>query len=307
MEPGAGMSGGRAILLLVIAAASWGAAIAAGEYALEGMTAIDLLVLEVFVAAAILWLPQPGGGSPRPRPRPVYLLLGALEPTLAYLLINLGLERTSAGAGSLLISLEGVFVALLAVVLLRERVARTTTIALALGIGGAALVAASQEGGETTVAGNLLVAAGTLAAAGYVVLARRLAGSAPALGVTRWQFAAGALLVAPVAAVDWVGGGSSLATAGLDHWLAAVLTGVLGGAVAFLLYNIAIERVRASTAGAVLNLIPVFGLIAAVGVLGEPLELLQLVGGATIITGLYWLTRAEPTGTAAPSLGAGPC
>jgi drug/metabolite transporter (DMT)-like permease len=296
-----------AMILLVIAAASWGAATAAGDHALEGMTAIDLLVLEVFVAAAILWLPQPGEGLPRPRPRPAYLLLGALEPALAFLLINLGLERTSAGVGSLLISLEGIFVALLAMALLRERVARATTIALALGIGGAALVAAPHGGGESTIEGNLLVGAGSLAAAGYVVLARRLAGSAPALGVTRWQFASAALLVTPVAAVDWLTGGSDLAAAGLEHWLAAVLAAALGGAVAFLLYNIAIARVRASTAGAVLNLIPVFGLIAAVGVLGERLEPLQLVGGATILTGLYWLTRAETSATAAPSPGAAPC
>jgi drug/metabolite transporter (DMT)-like permease len=295
------------MVLLVIAAASWGAAIAAGEHALDGMTAIDLLVLEVFVAAAILWLPRPAAGLPRPRPRPAYLLLGALEPALAYLLINLGLERTSAGAGSLLISLEGVFVAMLAVVLLRERVARATVIALALGIGGAALVAAPHGGGESTVAGNLLVVAGSLAAAGYVVLARRLAGTAPALEVTRWQFAFGAVLVIPLAAIEWLGGGSGLATAGLEHWLAGALAGVLGGAVAFLLYNIAIERVQASTAGAVLNLIPVFGLIAAVGVLGERLEPLQLVGGAIIITGLYWLTRAETRTAPAPSLEASPC
>jgi drug/metabolite transporter (DMT)-like permease len=299
------MSGTRAMALLVFASAAWGAAIAAGEYALDGMTAIDLLVLEVFVAAAILWLPQPGARPPRERPRAAYLLLGAFEPALAYLLINLGLERTSAGVGSLLISLEGVFVALLATALLRERIAHVTVIALALGIGGAALVAAPHGGGESTLAGNMLVVAGSLAAAAYVILARRLAGSAPALEVTRWQFAFGALLVVPVAAVEWLAGGSGLTTAGLDHWLAAAMAGLLGGAVAFLLYNIAIERVQASTAGAVLNLIPVFGLIAAVGVLGERLELLQLVGGATILTGLYWLTRAETSAPAAPS--PGPC
>jgi drug/metabolite transporter (DMT)-like permease len=205
--------------------------------------------------------------------------------------------------GSLLISLEGVFVALLAVMMLRERVARGTAVALAFGIGGAALVAAPHGGGESSLAGSLLVAAGTLAAAGYVILARRLAGSAPPLEVTRWQFAFAALLVAPVAAVDWATRGSGLAAAGLEHWLAAVLAAALGGAVAFLLYNVAIQRVRASTAGAALNLIPVFGLIAAVAVLGEHLGPLQLVGGATIVTGLFWLRRAEPS--AAPQPGAG--
>jgi drug/metabolite transporter (DMT)-like permease len=300
------MSCARALALLVIAAASWGAATAAGDHALEGMTAIDLLLLEVLVAAAILWLPQPREPLPRVRPRPAYLLLGGLEPALAFLLINLGLERTSAGVGSLLIALEGVFVALLATVLLRERVARATAIALALGIGGAALVAAGQDGGESTIAGNLLVVAGTLAAAGYVVLARRLAGSAPALEVTRWQFAFAALLVTPVAAGDWLTRGSGLGAAGLEHWLAALLAAALGGAVAFVLYNVAIERVRASTAGAVLNLIPVFGLIAAVGVLGERVESLQLVGGVMIITGLYWLARAATSSPATPSLGDAP-
>ena len=58
----------------------------------------------------------------------------------------------------------------------------------------------------------------------------------------------------------------------------------------------AIAHVRAATAAVTLNLVPLFGLAAAVLALGEPLVAAQMAGAALILAGLLWLARSERRG-----------
>ena len=53
------------------------------------------------------------------------------------------------------------------------------------------------------------------------------------------------------------------------YWAAAIAVGIGGFAMSFLLYNAVITRVDAGWAAVVLNLIPAFGLLGAVLLLGE--------------------------------------
>src|SRR5882762_7760729 len=87
------------------------------------------------------------------------------------------------------------------------------------------------------------------------------------------------------AAVSWPGGGSGLASAGGLTVILTLATGVLV-AVPFLLLNRSLEVLAASTASLLLNLIPVFAVVTAVVLLGEPLSLATLGGGACILAGL---------------------
>ena len=56
--------------------------------------------------------------------------------------------------------------------------------------------------------------------------------------------------------------------------------------VAFVLYNIGLEGLEASTASSLVNLVPVFGLLLSALVLGESITPVQLIGGAVIVTGI---------------------
>ncbi len=278
------MTRGRALALLVAATACWGAAVAASERAVREISAFDLLAVELGTATAILWLAQ--RRRPRVEPRWSFALLGLLEPALTFIGVNLGLERTSAATGSLLLTLESVWGVGLAVLLLRERLERGAVVALALGVAGAVLVALSGPRSGDSLLGAALVAAGALAAGGYVTVARRLAGSAPALALTTWQFTLASAMCAPLVAGAWLTSGSKLGHASATAWLAALFAGAVGSAGAFLLYTTAAAHIPASTSAAALNLIPLFGLLAAVLALGERPAPLQLAGGALILAGL---------------------
>jgi drug/metabolite transporter (DMT)-like permease len=98
-------------------------------------------------------------------------------------------------------------------------------------------------------------------------------------------------MVLPVA----LAGHSHLAHAGAGHLAAGFATGVLGSAIPFLLYNLAVRTVTASRAAITLNLIPVFGVLAAFALLGERPGLTQLAGGALILMALGLVDRQTPS------------
>jgi len=271
---------------LVLAALCSGVSTATTKYALGVFTATDLLLVELTVATAALWSLPRVRRSARTGFRRGYLALGLLEPGLAYALFNLGLERTSAADAAVLVSLESVVIALFAAVFLGERLSGPLMIGATLGVGGAVLLAAHEAHTGASLTGNALVVAGVVAAAGYSVAARRLApGGDPAV-VTAYQLAA-ALTVAVLAwSVTAAAGGSTLDRPSLVPWGAAVATGLVGSAIPFLLYTFAVVRLPASRTGLPLNLIPVFGVLSAVVLLGERLGVTQVLGGCLVVVGL---------------------
>jgi len=298
------------VALLVGASAAWGASTVTSKYALGGLTALDLLTVEVATATAVLWAALLSGGTRRVTAHwRGFALLGCLEPALSFGLFNAGLARTGATDAALLIPSESLFVVLLAAPILRERLSARAHLALLIGLGGSILVAAEGTGGTSSLLGDVLVLGGAVTAAGYSVAARGVASRAPALSLTAYQFLGATALVAPLAIIEVLGGHSRLASADAAQLVAAVATGLLGSVIAFLLYNHAIARTPASRAAIILNLIPVFGTLAAVVLLAERPGPLQLAGGAIIILSLLVLgeDRAAAPRAEALSLTSPPC
>jgi drug/metabolite transporter (DMT)-like permease len=223
------------------------------------------------------------------------MLLGALVPGLAFLFGDLGLARTSASNGSLLLAAEPLLSVLLALVVLRERLTGRAAVALAMGLAGGALVAVQPGGsaGSDVLLGNVLVLLAVAAAAVFLIATRRFNDDGDGLAASAWQSVGGALSVAPFVTVAWATGGSRLGTAGATGWLAC-LTVVACGAVAGVAFNRGIARVPAARAGQLANLTPVVGTLSAVAWLGDRPSPLQLLGGAAILGGLALLLH-NPT------------
>src|SRR3954447_7004290 len=126
--------------MLVLAGISLGLATALTKIALEQLTPVDLFGVEVVTSAvpllALAWL----RGARRSRPRPLLLVLGVLEPGFAYLLFDLGFQRTAASHAALLVAMDAPVTLALAVLLLRERLDLPFLASLALGVGGSILI-----------------------------------------------------------------------------------------------------------------------------------------------------------------------
>ena len=101
-------------------------------------------------ATAALWAVLVIRGYRPPPSWPVAMLLGLLEPALAYLGDTFGLSLTSAADGAIISGLESALVVILAALVLGEAMARAAAIAIALSLGG--LVVMTSGGGHSTAA-----------------------------------------------------------------------------------------------------------------------------------------------------------
>lgn len=285
------MNSRTGVAALITAAACWGSAVVTVTLAARSLTTIGITLIEVTAAAVALGLALLARRTALPRPTLLLFVAGLLEPGSAYLLINAGVARTSATHAALLIGTESVFV-VLALALVTRRPPRPQAVAgLVVCVTGTALLA-DGGGGAATVLGDALVLLGVLAATGYVVVATRLSTALDPLALTGYQFLFGWLAMLPiVGAVVITDGGSFVGRPALPDVLAAALTGLLGSALAFFLYNWALSRVSASLAGASLALIPVFGVAFSVLLLDEPITPRTAAAGIAVLAGIV-LTQA---------------
>jgi drug/metabolite transporter (DMT)-like permease len=281
------LTGSRAAYAALVAASmSWGVATATSKVALSGLAAFDLLLLEISAATVALWCAPATRSQARRDFRRGYLALGLLEPAGAYALFNLGLERTSASDAALLVSLEGLVVAALAAVLLRERAGRALVAGLALGVAGAAVLAEREAHHGASLHGDVLVLGAVVAAGLHSIATRRLAPGSSAVAVTGYQLLGATVAAVPIWLVATLHGASTIADASAWEWIAAVATGVLGSALPLLLFTFALARLPSTRAAPVVNLVPLFGVAASALLLGERLSAPQLLGGLLILGGL---------------------
>jgi drug/metabolite transporter (DMT)-like permease len=77
--------------------------------------------------------------------------------------------------------------------------------------------------------------------------------------------------------------------------LLAVGSGIMQYALAFLLYLIALQKIPVSQAAFFVALIPVFGVVSAVVMIGEKPSLAQWIGGSMVIVSSYSANRLKTT------------
>ena len=280
------MTGLRSYSALVFAAGSWGVATAIAKYAVGPLGAFTTLIIELGASVAVLWPAARLCRVRRSVPLRRYLLLGLVEPVVAYGALDLGLQRTSAADASLLDGLQSCIVLVLGALLLKEAVRRRAILGVLVATVGGTLLAGAHFTPRAGL-GDALVLTGSVAASWSVILVSRLAERASALELTTYQFGVGFVLTLPLALISWTTGAEHLPTAhDLPYAASAAAIGLLGFGAGYLLYNYAVARLPVGVAGMALNLIPLFGVGTAVLALGERLSVWELVGGALILAGV---------------------
>jgi drug/metabolite transporter (DMT)-like permease len=276
------------------AAISWGSATVFSKDLLQQFEPVSLLLIQLGTSVVFLWFlvlcrtkwarcesPSMSGVVP-------YAWLGALEPALAYLLCLSGLVSATASGATLIQAAESMMIvgvtATLTWKLPSGQFMGLSLVALAalyfaLGIAG------DESVGASSPLGIGLLSAGTLSAAVYVVLSGRVAHRAPAITIIAWQQSVALALTVLAALV--LRPAIGLPDAGRLMLCAA--SGLMQFAVPFSLYMIALQRLPANVAGALLLVTPVAGLIEAHVFLGEQLSLRQWTGSIVALAAVAGL------------------
>jgi drug/metabolite transporter (DMT)-like permease len=227
--------------------------------------------------------------------------MGLLGVTLFFALQNWGLVYTSAANAAIVLSAIPALTAIVGRVALGEPVGFMRGLGILLSMAGVAVVVTGGSPGgsypaavrglgrSSNLLGDLLVLGAALCWALYTVLGRRVVARLPHAVVTAHTIAWGTLFLAPLAVGEILLQGVSWPSA--RGWAALLFLAVAASGLAFFLYLFALTRLKAGEASVYVNLSPVVTLVAARLVLAEPITLLQLVGAALVLSGVYLSER----------------
>lgn len=286
----------RDLLLLILAAASWGVGTVVSKRAVEEIPPFTLLAVQLAASLAALVVLTRASGIPLRGSPPVLSRLGILNPGIAYALGLAGLTWISASLSVLLWALEPLLILVLAGVFLREGVASRLVVLSLIAASGMVLVMFDPAGGGQWP-GIVLTLAGIGCCAAYSIIARRFVGASDSTApvvVAQQAYALGFALIV-VAAVAVLGGDvrpSAISPVGLAS---AIASGVLYYAAAYWLYLSALRRVPASLAASSFYLIPVFGVAAGALLLGERLEAVQWLGVTIVAAAIGLIASGRAT------------
>lgn len=198
------------------------------------------------------------------------------------LLQNIGLTGTTASKTVLLVDINVVIVAVLAALILKERLNRRVVIGLVLGMGGVFLIATkgdlSNLGGGTFLADLTVFAAGVAWALYIVFTTKELK-----KGYQLVHFTCAMILLTAVFAVPVGLTMASELRVNEGGVALAIYTGVFCTTVAFLLYNHGLRSLGATTTSLILLVEMVFGLLFSFLLLGERPDGITIIGGALIL------------------------
>jgi len=207
--------------------------------------------------------------------------IAAVNSVLPFALFAWAAERAPAGIGAITNAMTVMFTALVAFVLYGEGIGTRRLVGLVAGFAGVAILASGRTAGASV---GLAALAGTTASLCYgfgINLVRHHLSGYPAAAVAAANLGAGAVLLAPLAIYTWPHRPIPVAS-----WISALLLGVLCTGIAFVFYYRLIARIGAARTSTVTYLIPLFGVIWAWLLLGEPLTLTMALAGALILAGV---------------------
>jgi drug/metabolite transporter (DMT)-like permease len=289
----------RAYLYLVVAALAWGGNAVAGKLAVGHISPMMLTFWRWFFAVAIIFalsVPQLVKDWPVARKHlPVLILYGVIGFTTFNATLYTALKYTTAINVTIEQAAIPMLIFLINFLLFRMKVSWAQIGGFSLTLTGVALTA--SHGDLSTLLdlalnfGDALMIIALVAYAVYTVSLRwkprihwrslmalpALFAMVSALPLALWEISNGTAV--------WPDG---------QGWMIAIYTGVFASLLAQTLYVFGVEGIGANRAGLFINLVPVFGTLLSVVVLGEDVQLFHVFALVLALGGIAIAEKGKP-------------
>ncbi|HEY3046695.1 MAG TPA: DMT family transporter [Polaromonas sp.] len=222
------------------------------------------------------------------------MALGATGILAYNLLFFSALAVLPAGRTSLIVALNPIVTLLVAAAFLGERLSATRWLGVGLALLGVWVVVTRGDLSQLLQSvgkGELAMLGAVCAWAVYTLLGRRLLQGLSPLLATLWAAIWGTLFLALLALRD----APSLQASSFipEVWAGLAFLGLLGTALAFVWYYEGIRQLGAARTVVFNNLVPIFGVLLGWLVLGEPLSVSLIAGGAMALAGVFLVNRVR--------------
>lgn len=276
----------------------WGGSFIATKIAVGQMSPVAVVWLRFamgipILAAAVILRKQ--FAWPKPAEWGYFALLGFIGISFHQWLQSNGLQTAQATTTAWIVSTAPVFIALLAWLVLKERI----TLAQGFGVGVALLgvIVVVSKGnlgnffaGQFGVIGDFLIFISAINWAVFSILSRRGLKEHPSTRMTFWVMTLGWLITS--LAFFTQNGLAELPRLDSRGWVAMIFLGIFTTGLAYIAWFDALASLPATQTGAFLYIEPLTSMVVAALILGEQVTWASLLGGAVILLGV-WLVNRE--------------
>jgi drug/metabolite transporter (DMT)-like permease len=244
---------------------------------------------------------RPGARLPSRTDWGRFIVAGVGGQVLAQLGMTWGVSESLASNGAILNLLIPVISAVLASIMLRERMSRLRIIALLIGLVGVGLMSSGDIRQASFFqsrffVGNLMIFGGCAGSAFYNVYCKGLMQRFEEIEIVIYSYITASIASIPllifVEPVQW----RNFPSFDLSSWLAFAFLALFMYGASMLFFFAALAHLDVTTASISLYLVPVFGVILAITILGERLHTLEIVGALIVLSATLLIVRYDKSG-----------
>jgi drug/metabolite transporter (DMT)-like permease len=285
---------GLGVLLAVISSVLGGTAAAVTRYLVGDADPITLAILRwgigflcVLPVALVLKVRWPRRGD-----RLAVAVLGLFFFGVFFVLYNIAIGFTTAARASLALSTLPLQTMLMGALFGVEPLTARKSAGVAIAVLGvfAALASGLAAAPAGAWRGELIMTGAVLCMAAYNVWSRPFIQRSSALGFLAVGMGAGAMALVLAGALT--GRIAVLGNFAAPQWMAGVYLGVCGGALAFILWVLALERATPTRVATTMTVNPIAAGLLATQLVGEPFTLNLVMGLAAVFAGI-WIATTE--------------
>lgn len=289
----------NAYLKVIFSVVAWGASFIATKVALQEIHPATVVWLRFGIGILILGLAARWRGQltlPQKKDIPYFALLGFIGITFHQWLQSTGLVTAQASTTAWIVATTPIFMALLGWLVLREKLTKFQVFGIILATIGVLLVVSKGElsalglRGSVTP-GDILIMISAPNWAIFSTLSRRGLKEHSAVLMMLYVMGFGWLFTS----VLFFGGPGlfEISQLTLPGWLSILFLGIACSGLAYIFWYDGLQAIPASQVGTFLYLEPLVAVVIAAIVLKEPLLLASLLGGGTILLGVWLVNRAR--------------
>jgi len=284
-------------LKVIFSVVVWGASFIATKIALQDVSPATVVWLRFGIGVLVLGLAALWQGQLtliKRKDIPYFILLGFIGIAFHQWLQSTGLVTAQASTTAWIVATTPIFMALLGWLILREKLTKLQVFGIALATVGVMLVVSegdlpSLTKGDFGAVGNILILISAPNWAVFSTLSRRGLQEHPASLMLLYVMGFGWLFTS---VTFFIGPGlSEIGELTINGWLGIVFLGVACSGLAYIFWYDGLQAIPASQVGAFLYLEPLVAVFVAAIVLNEPILLVSLVGGGTILLGVWLVNR----------------
>jgi drug/metabolite transporter (DMT)-like permease len=277
--------------------AVWGASFIATKLVLRQVSPATVVWLRFLIGVIILGaavISRKQMALPNYKDLAYFALLGLIGITLHQWLQSTALQTSQAGTTAWIVATTPIYIALLGWLSLKERLGWRRVAGIALATLGVLLVVtrgylASLVQGSFGAPGDILILLSALNWAVFSVISRHALKNHPAARMMffvmlfGWLFSSILFFSGP--------GLRQVSQLTLNGWLGIGFLGIFCSGLGYIFWYDGLQVIPASQVGVFLYLEPLVTVVVAAIVLGEPLLLATLLGGAIILLGVWLVNR----------------